>query len=152
MDLGAPDAEPVPGLERDFPGEDNGSGAKAVYDAGGDTRAAFDRFNEDYPESDESSDFDDDYEDSDAPMDLLGDGSVVKRRTQAGQGWERPKDLCACVVEYAVVAGSASFGRAAAEKSRRADAKSTPPSKRAPIAESTFSRALDEPCDRDGAS
>jgi len=107
MDLGAPDAEPVPGLERDFPGEDNGSGAKAVYDAGGDTRAAFDRFNEDYPESDESSDFDDDYEDSDAPMDLLGDGSVVKRRTQAGQGWERPKDLCACVVEYAVVAGAA---------------------------------------------
>ncbi|KAH8068540.1 peptidyl-prolyl cis-trans isomerase [Aureococcus anophagefferens] len=74
MDLGAPDAEPVPGLERDFPGDDNGSGAKAVYDAGGDTRAAFDRFNEDYPESDESSDFDDDYEDSDAPMDLLGDG------------------------------------------------------------------------------
>ena len=107
MDLGAPDAEPVPGLERDFPGDDNGSGAKAVYDAGGDTRAAFDRFNEDYPESDESSDFDDDYEDSDAPMDLLGDGSVVKRRTQAGQGWERPKDLCACVVEYAVVAGAA---------------------------------------------
>ena len=33
MDLGAPDAEPVPGLERDFPGEDNGSGAKAGYAA-----------------------------------------------------------------------------------------------------------------------
>ena len=109
--MGTAETEPSPGAERDVGEAETVAGgeAKAVYDTNGDTMAAFDKFNEDYPESDESSDLDDDddYEDSGAPVDVYGDGSVVKTRTGAGSGWERPKDLCPVVVEYAVVAGAA---------------------------------------------
>ena len=106
---GGPEAEPSPLVAQgEAPELPSGGEAKATYDTGGDVNAAFDQFNEDYPDegdSDESSDFDDEY-DSDLPKDLYGDGTVTKQRTQQGQGWETPKDLCACVVEYSVSRGT----------------------------------------------
>ena len=80
----SPEAEPTPSVEV----PDNLA-----------TAEAFQKFNEDYPESDESSDYSDEEGEAGGLKDIFGDGTVMKTKMTQGTGWETPKDFGKCVVE-----------------------------------------------------
>mmetsp|Transcript_24088 Transcript_24088/g.72286 ORF Transcript_24088/g.72286 Transcript_24088/m.72286 type:complete len:588 (+) Transcript_24088:38-1801(+) len=72
-----------------------------TYD-GGSMGDAFEKYHGEAEDASDSDDFSDEDFDGDQPKDIYGDGTVVKQRSQAGEGWETPKDLCACTVAYDV--------------------------------------------------